>query len=715
MFASILLFSGFGFSGAPAQAQCPEALGTFYAPVETFLTFPFQPAHLPFMLAGDFNGDNLDDVLVTAIENLDYDNEGFRMWVFLNDGAGGLVDSTAALLGDAVPSDYGEARQMFAEDFNGDGKDDIFISSHGLELGPPENWPLERNLLYLSNPGGTFDDASAQLAAYVRFSHGTSVGDLEGDGDPDIFDSSGGADGPLLLNDGLGNLTDVSNRLASYIQPQSLAIPACWSQFFDANGDGRDELLLLTNGNPEEPSKTLINDGAGQFPRAVLNPFPGNPWEPCYQNSAAADLDHDGFEDVVVHECENGFSAPCRLRALLGNGDGTFRNPPELGFPEHPPVDDDTNVWDKGFLLNGDLNGDGEPDVFASLTSPSGWKTLFFLNDGSGQFRHLPFAFSGDVCPFPELVIDLDGDGGSDLVTQCGDGGLGIRRAIAPYGPDITGDSLCNRIVGGNRNNTLEGGGGDDELLGGDGNDTLRGQAGNDRLAGEGDSDQLEGGDDVDTAVYFEPRRDYRLSIAGTGGTLTHRTTLAVDTLSSIEVLEFSDLTCPNLDTENDTDADGAPDNCDLCPGFDDTADADGDGIPDNCDICASGDDSVDSDEDGVPDACDPCFGNQASGDDDTDGTCNDVDACPGEDDSQDLDNDGVPDGCDQCPGHGDVDDDGDGIPSYCGDPCFGFDNVDDDGDGVCNDVDFCPGVDIGTPHENRIFCVFSSSFEPGH
>jgi hypothetical protein len=69
---------------------------------------------------------------------------------------------------------------------------------------------------------------------------------------------------------------------------------------------------------------------------------------------------------------------------------------------------------------------------------------------------------------------------------------------------------------------------------------------------------------------------------------------------------------------QEDADADGYGDACDICPGFNDNQDADADGVPDGCDLCpgtAAGD-PVDSD------GC-------STADDDADGVPNDDDMCP--------------------------------------------------------------------------------------
>ncbi|MHC5109010.1 MAG: thrombospondin type 3 repeat-containing protein [Planctomycetota bacterium] len=94
------------------------------------------------------------------------------------------------------------------------------------------------------------------------------------------------------------------------------------------------------------------------------------------------------------------------------------------------------------------------------------------------------------------------------------------------------------------------------------------------------------------------------------------------------------------LNSENDTDNDGWPNDCDNCPDFAsaDQTDSDGDGLGDVCDNCPDDDNpgQEDGDDDGVGDVCD---------------NCPDV---PNED-QEDSDGDGVGDACEL--GGGDWDD----------------------------------------------------------
>lgn len=105
------------------------------------------------------------------------------------------------------------ARQWLVMDINGNGRDDVFVADHGWDAAP---FPGRRNLLLLGQVDGTMADGSAQwLSAASTFTHGAAVGDVTGNGRPDLFKnnyyfapSDGGGffnsenEAKLWLNDG---------------------------------------------------------------------------------------------------------------------------------------------------------------------------------------------------------------------------------------------------------------------------------------------------------------------------------------------------------------------------------------------------------------------------------------------------------------------------------------------------------------------------------
>jgi hypothetical protein len=104
-----------------------------------------QPGRL---VIEDFNQDGLDDVFVARNEFPGLMD--VRPAILLNDGSGGLVESTSSVFLGPVPELplYG---YIVVADFNGDTHPDVFWASAGIDL---PGYPGAQNRLFLSAPGG---------------------------------------------------------------------------------------------------------------------------------------------------------------------------------------------------------------------------------------------------------------------------------------------------------------------------------------------------------------------------------------------------------------------------------------------------------------------------------------------------------------------------------------------------------------------------------
>jgi hypothetical protein len=126
---------------------------------------------------------------------------------------------------------------------------------------------------------------------------------------------------------------------------------------------------------------------------------------------AVGDVNGDGKLDVVVaNACGSGCGA-LGLVLLLGNGDGTFGAPQNLG---------DQPVW---FAL-ADVNGDGKLDLIEGVegAGTTGTAINLRLGNGDGTFQVAQsYSLDGGGGQIAIAVSDLNGDGNADLIalTTC--------------------------------------------------------------------------------------------------------------------------------------------------------------------------------------------------------------------------------------------------------------------------------------------------------
>jgi hypothetical protein len=85
-------------------------------------------------------------------------------------------------------------------------------------------------------------------------------------------------------------------------------------------------------------------------------------------------------------------------------------------------------------------------------------------------------------------------------------------------------------------------------LTGTSGTDTLTGTAANDTLEGDGGNDMIDGGSGTDTAVFRGVRSNYAISALSNGDLQVVSSTDGTDTLRSIEVLKFQDMSVSRAD-----------------------------------------------------------------------------------------------------------------------------------------------------------------------
>jgi hypothetical protein len=235
-----------------------------------------------------------------------------------------------------------------------------------------------------------------------------AVADVNGDGNEDLFiGGSKGQAGKIYLNNGNDSYTISSQKdLEIDIDYEDTA-----SIFFDADGDGDQDLLVGSGGNEKADqanykNRLYLNNGKGVFIKSTTN-------IPTTNNNvsviAANDFDGDGDTDVFIgSRSVPGVYGIIPKQLLLENdGKGNFTNVTDKKAFKLNEVGMITDaVWE-------DIDNDGKKDliIVGDWTTP-----IIFKNTGRrlAEFKSNLTSFSG----FWNAVncVDLDGDGKKDLI-----------------------------------------------------------------------------------------------------------------------------------------------------------------------------------------------------------------------------------------------------------------------------------------------------------
>lgn len=291
-------------------------------------------------------------------------------------------------------------RMVAIGDIEGDGDLDMFVPDASTGA----------HLLFVNNGSGVFaDEAASRLPALVSRVGATEFADVDGDGDLDLFVGDGYAQGGsaqvlghLLINDGNGVFAAgpaMPTNTVSGADPIDV-------DFFDADRDFDLDILLNMH---QGVSKLWINDGAGNFTdsTASLPPSQGL----YHYGPSVCDVEGDGDLDIFTDNIGPGAGLADQL--AINGGNLTFTDESLERILSNPGADDN------GIIC---VDADQDGDFDAAVVSLSDFER-FLYNDGTGVFTHQAGKFpaaSSDNSLWLDFG-DLNGDGRLDAVTGQGE------------------------------------------------------------------------------------------------------------------------------------------------------------------------------------------------------------------------------------------------------------------------------------------------------
>ncbi len=323
---------------------------------------------------GDFNGDGLNDVFVITGEQWSKTPaEGAGAAIFINNGSNEFVYSPA-LIQDKQGAIH--PRKIAIADLNGDAVPDIVLADHGYDADP---FPGAEPIIFLSSSlGYTRVDG---LDAITGFHHSAAIGDIDYDGDQDIFFTDDG--GFFLINDGTGGFVKNSS-----LAPKGLNGPYFTSELLDVDGDGYLDLIVAGHEFEDAVTKVFWGTGAAGFeksPSTVI--LPNKAGYGIIVDVDAADLDGDGIDEVIINRVgsppENFFYGPQPdIQILHVQSDRSLVDISEVALSS---VDFSSlgSGW-VSWVTADDLDGDGDIDLYIDdLWLP--YQT-YLKNNGVGEF-----------------------------------------------------------------------------------------------------------------------------------------------------------------------------------------------------------------------------------------------------------------------------------------------------------------------------------------
>lgn len=320
--------------------------------------------------------------------------------LYLNDGKGNFTKTENRL-----PAAFENATAVVADDFDGDGDQDLFIPGGAL----PVAYPFAAQSLLLLNQNGKFEDASDQLPKKGKFGVVNDVvsHDIDGDGSSELI--LAGEWMPITVLKKQGNeFIDITEKLG-------LKKTGGWwntIEIADLNQDGYPDLLIG-------------NRGLNSFYKASEN-RPGILY--------AADFDENGsIEAVPFYYSSNGQSYPKHTMDEL--------------FAQYPTIRRRFSRYKQYAQAKVEDIFTEEELARAKKKYVHNFATSYFENDGKGNFEIKELPLKAQFSEVHGLAtLDVNKDGKLDILVSGNNYGTDVEqgRSDASIGCLLLGDGKGN-------------------------------------------------------------------------------------------------------------------------------------------------------------------------------------------------------------------------------------------------------------------------------
>lgn len=188
-------------------------------------------------------------------------------------------------------------RKILLGDFNNDSFADIFLIGHGYDRAP---YPGEYLKVLMSSSSGIYTET--EFPDIVSFFHGGATGDIDNDGDLDVFVTDGGRGSAIIFENINGELNPSVHSL-----DQNLFNQMYTSELVDVDKDGLIDILVgghdWTYGSSSYNNSPLLLYGDGEYfaNNAYLDlPPTGIDGQGVVTDFEVIDIDDDGTNEIIV-------------------------------------------------------------------------------------------------------------------------------------------------------------------------------------------------------------------------------------------------------------------------------------------------------------------------------------------------------------------------------------------------------------------------------